>query len=59
MKINKKEIIKKEIISNNIKNPLIKEIYRLDPLTEKIGINLSKYNVEQLQKHIECLKKRI
>lgn len=43
---------------NKEKEPLIQDLYRLDPLLKKLEINLNKFSVKELQKHIELIKKR-
>jgi hypothetical protein len=58
--IDKKEK-KEEIVSiyaGPEKIPLIKEIQELDPIFLKLELDLSKYSKEQLQKHIECIKRK-
>jgi hypothetical protein len=66
--IDKKEV-KAEVIAeiqqaNSDKEPLVIEIltlqeqYKRKPTYEEIGINLYNYTVEQLKKHIECLKRK-
>lgn len=62
----KKEIKADKIIeitqANTEKEPLIAEIlslqeqYKITPTFETLGIDLHKYTVKQLQKHIECIK---
>jgi hypothetical protein len=47
----------KNIVDIN-KEPLILEIKRLDPLTDKIGMDLSIYTVEQLEKHLQNLRRK-
>jgi hypothetical protein len=40
------------------KAKLIKIIWKLQPEYKTLGINLSKYTIEQLQKHIDLFKKK-
>ena len=48
-----------------LKEPIIKEIldieekYKLTPTFEVLEIDLNKYTVEQLKKHLECIKRKI
>jgi len=64
----KKEIKEEKTIeitqSNTEKEPLIAEIlslqeqYKIIPTFEVLGIDLHKYTLEQLKKHLECLKRK-
>ena len=40
------------------KAKLIKFIWKTEPTYKKLNINLCKYTVEQLQKHIDLVKKK-
>lgn len=48
-----------------LKEPIIKEIleiekkYKLTPTFEVLEIDLNRYTVEQLKKHLECIKRKI
>jgi alanyl-tRNA synthetase len=64
----KKEIKEEKIIeitqSNTEKEPLVAEIlslqeqYNIIPTFEVLGIDLYRYNIKELQKHIECIKRK-
>ena len=66
--IEKKEIKENKAIEttqeNTEKEPLIAEIislqeqYKITPTFETLGMDLRKYNIKQLQKHIECIKRK-
>jgi len=43
---------------NPDKEIFVKEIQQLEPIYEKLGINLYKFSVEELQKHIEIIKRK-
>jgi hypothetical protein len=47
---------KREVDHN--KEPLILEIKRLDPLFDKLGMDLTIYTVEQLEKHLSNIRRR-
>jgi hypothetical protein len=54
-----------EIIqANTDKSPLVAEIlslqehYKITPTFETLGIDLYKYPIENLKKHIECIKRK-
>jgi len=53
-----KEQLKGISIIDKDKEKLIQEIYRLDPLIKKMEMNLSQYSIKELQKHIECIKRK-
>jgi hypothetical protein len=52
------EQLKGVTIIDKDKQPLIQEIYRLDPLIEEMGMDLTRYTVEELQKHIDIIKRK-
>jgi len=64
----KKEIKEEKIIeitqSNTEKAPLVAEIlslekqYNIKPTFEVLGIDLYKYSVKELTKHVECIKRK-
>jgi len=66
--IEKKEVKAEKIIeitqANTEKEPFIAEIlklekqYNITPTFESLGIDLYGYNIENLKKHIECIKRK-
>ena len=40
------------------KEPLILELKKLDPLFEKLGMDLTIYTVEQLEKHLSNIRRK-
>jgi uncharacterized coiled-coil DUF342 family protein len=52
--------LKKQLADMSISEPgkekLIQEIYRIDPLTEKMEMDLTIYTEAELQKHIDRIK---
>lgn len=54
-----KRKIENELSTENIapeKLSLIKEIYEREPLLKKVNVNLNKFTVAQLQKHLDRIK---
>jgi len=47
----------KKVVDPN-KEPLILELKKIDPLFEKLGMDLTIYTVEQLEKHLNNIKRR-
>jgi hypothetical protein len=41
------------------KEPLIQEVYRLDPLIKELGMDLTHYTIKQLEFHIKKLNKLV
>jgi hypothetical protein len=53
-----KEQLKGVTIIDKDKEPLIEEVYRLDPLTKKMEMDLTIYTIKELQKHIDIIIKK-
>jgi ribosomal protein S2 len=51
-----KEQLKGITVIDKDKQPLIEEIHRIDPLIEKIALDLTKFSKAELQKHIDRIK---
>lgn len=43
---------------NPEKEPLVKEIQKLEPEYERLGINLYKFSIKDLEKHIGIIKRK-
>jgi predicted RNase H-like nuclease (RuvC/YqgF family) len=57
IKAMKEELEQSKIIDQD-KQPIIKEIKKLDPLFERLQIDLNKFTKEELEKHLRKLKEK-
>jgi signal transduction histidine kinase len=57
IKAMKEELEQSKIIDQD-KQPIIKEIKKLDPLFERLSIDLNKFSKEELEKHLTKLKEK-